>query len=1110
MARDLIPATPRGAGGGGGGKGGGGGSQRAPQEAPDSLISTQYARVLSVLCEGEIEGIVNGAQGIFLDDTPLVNPDGSWNFTGAAIDWRTGQAWQAPIPGFSAAESEQNIGVEVTNAAPVVRSSTNPNMTSVRVTLGFPQMTFTDQTTGDLLGTSVTIRIEIQSDGGGFSHIIDNVIEGKATSRYQRSYRISLARFGGAGHAYDVRVSRLTPDNQGAQIANSVQWETMTEIVDSELIYPYSALAGVQVDASTFRAIPKLSFDTRMLRIQIPSNYNPVTREYYGVWDGTFRVAFTDNPAWIFYDIAVTRRYGLGGYLNPQLMDKWTLYDISQYCDGLVPDGFGGQEPRYTCNVYIQERSDAIAVMQQFASIFNGMLFWSGGALTVAADRPADAVMAFTPANVIDGEFGYVGTPLNQRHTVALVTWNNPANRYEQEIEYVESDSESINQFGIREAEVLAFGCTSRGLAHRIGRGILLTEQMLSETVSFKTGVNAAFLRPGDVFTTTDPTRAGARNGGRILGGDASTVFLDAPVTLTAGASYRLSVMLPDGRLETRDVALNLAGETSQITVTAAFSLPVSRMGVWSLWASNMQSELWRCLSLAEDEEGNIQINGVMYNASKFDAIEQGLALEIPDTSIIDPFNIAPPSELNLTESLYQISPVIIGARVTFSWLAPVGAVRFQVAYQSATGSPVVEETGMNSIDVQPVTPGQWFFTVWAVNSLGIMSRPASIQRELFGLNRPPQDVQQFQLDIINDSANLTWQLATDLDVLVGGQIIIRYSPRMTSLVTWEEASEIARFAGSQSNGFVPLMKGVYLAKFENSSGWLSATGAIIVSTVGPLRDMNVVAELPQQPDFPGEHVNTVVRYGVLYVQTTPEGMSVSTDAEYYFDQVVDMGKVYTVYCKAWLDGAVYDLFDDVDTWPDWDARPDVDGTKINEGGAIIQAQITNVNPLTATDDDWSPWLRLVAADLTFRAVRFRLMIRLDDTTHGMGIFELAVSVDVPDRVESANNTPIPVSGYDVRFAVPFKTVPAIAIIAQDLQTGDRWDITNQNASGFHIAFRNSAGAYVAKTCDWIARGYGYEHEDLEGIGWLNLHLGGDQSLLEQRRVLLASQARKG
>lgn len=1100
MKRDLIPVAvpPRGAGGGGGGKGGGG-SQRAPQEAPDSLISTQYARVLCVLCEGEIDSIVNGAQGIFLDDTPLANPDGSWNFTGAGVEWRTGRAWQAPIPGFSAAESEQNVGVEVRNAAPVVRTITNPNMSSVRVTLGFPQMTFTDNETGDLLGTSVVIRIEIQADGAGFHEIITDTIEGKSTSRYQRSYRIRLARFGGAGPQYDIRVSRLTPDDQGAQVANTVQWETFTEIVDSELIYPYSALAGVQVDAATFRSIPNVSFDTRMTCVAVPSNYDPETRQYHGVWDGTFRQAWTDNPAWIFYDLAVTRRYGLGEYLNPTLLDRWTLYDLGMYCDGMVPDGFGGLEPRYTCNVYIQEREEAIRVLQQFASIFNGMIFWSGGALTVSADRPADPVMTFAPANVIDGEFGYVGTPLLQRHTCALVTWNNPNHKFEQEIEYVE-DAESIALYGLREAEILAFGCTSRGQAHRVGRWYLLTEQFLSETISFRTGINGAFIRPGDVFTTTDPTRAGVRNGGRVLGGDTVTVHLDAAVTLMAGIGYRLSVMLPDGRLETRDVAVALVGETNVLQVAAPFSLPVSRMGMWALSGSNVQTELWRCLSVAEDDDGNLQINGVMYNESKFAAIEHGLNLELPDTSIINPFHVGPCTELNLTESLFQISPVVVGARVTFSWLAPIGGVRFIVSYQMEHGSPVTVETNMPSIDVQPTQEGVWFFTVWAVNSLGIESVPASIRRELVALNRPPQDVADFQLDVYDDGAQLRWRPATDLDVIVGGQMIVRYSSRMTTEVRWEEASEIQRFAGGSSNGFVPLMKGAYLAKFMNSSGRISQNPTYVISTTGPLRDYNVVAEMPQQPDFEGEHVNTYSAYGVLYIARDGDGFAVSTSAAYYFaPAVLDMGKVYTVRCEARLEGAVFNLFDDVDKWPDFDLRPDVDGDQVDEGGGMVLAQMTNVDPAIAEDEDWSPWARLVVADLTFRAVRFCLVMNVPDTTIGMGIYELSASVDVPDRIESQNNVQIDAASTYLRFAVPFKDTPAISIIAQGLQTGDRWDIYDQSPGGFRIRFYNAAGTPVAKTCDWIARGYGYEHTELEGVGYADLVRG---AVSPARRVI--------
>jgi predicted phage tail protein len=436
--RDLVPIAGA---GGGGGKGGGGGS-RSPVEAPDSLRSTQYARVINLICEGEVEGIVGDAAGIYVDDTPLANPDGSWNFIGAGIEWRYGTATQAPINGFSATESESSVGVTVTVDAPVIRSVSNPNLNAVRVTLGFPALSNTDTTTGDVTGVSVQLALDVQKNGGGFQQVYVDTVTGKTSSRYQRSYRISLARFGAVGGTYDIRVRRLTPDSTTQYLANAFQWETMTEIVDSNLMYPYSAIVGVQVDASTFRQIPKLSFDIKMRRVQVPSNYDPVARNYSGTWDGTFRIAWSDNPAWILYDLATTERFGLGGYITPAMIDKWTLYAIAQYCDGQVSDGMGGYEPRYTCSIYLQTREDAITLLQQIAAIFNGMIFWSGGMLTVSADMPADPVMEYTAANVIDGIFVYQGTPLNQRHTVALVTWNNRANRCQQEIEYVEDRDE--------------------------------------------------------------------------------------------------------------------------------------------------------------------------------------------------------------------------------------------------------------------------------------------------------------------------------------------------------------------------------------------------------------------------------------------------------------------------------------------------------------------------------------------------------------------------------------------------------------------------------------------------------------------------------------------
>jgi predicted phage tail protein len=1096
------PLPVAGAGGSGGGKGGGGGSANAPVEAPDSLRSIQYARVINLVCEGEVEAIT--AQSIYVDDTPLANPDGSWNFSGAAIDWRTGTASQSPITGFSATESETTVGVVVTAAAPVVRSVTNPNMTSFRITLGFPALTTQNPTTGDLTGATVQLGIDVQRNGGGFQRLYTDTVNGKTTSRYQRSYRIDLAtRFGTVGGTFDFRVLRITPDSTTVTVVNAFQWETMTEIVDSQLQYPYSAIVGVQIDATLFKSIPKLSFDLKMRRIQVPSNYDPATRAYSGVWDGTFKIAWSDNPAWITYDLATTERFGLGGYIPAALIDKWTLYSIAQYCDGTVPDGFGGYEPRYTCNVYIQARAEAISLLQQFASIFNGALFWSAGTLSFAADMPGDVSVVYAPANVIDGVFSYVGTPLNQRHTTALVTWNDPTLKYEQAIEYVE-DTDAIALWGIRPLEIQAFGCTSRGQAHRIGKWALLTERLLSETITFATGINAAFARPGDIFGTTDPVRAGLRMGGRVTGGSASLVQVDAPVTVTGGVSYTISVFLSNGTFETRSAAPAQPGTTTSFTVSPAFSVPVVRGNVWSLSAANyLENELWRCIGASEGDDGNITVSGIAYRPDKFAAIENGLQLQPRPTSIIDPFNIDPCTELSVKESKYAISPVVVGARATFSWLAPLGAVRYTVIYTTNDGTVVTTDSNMASIDVQPTAEGPWTFTVFAYNAIGIRSAPATITVQLRALNMPPQDVDGFQLDIYNDSAQLTWLPATDLDVIVGGRMVVRFSTRLSTDVTWEETNIIGQFAGSQSNGFVPLMKGTYLGKFVNSSGIFSDNPAYIVSTTGPLRDYNVVADIAQQTAFAGVKDGLEVRIGVMYISQDPvTRLAVKLNPVYYFDRIVDLGKVYTCRCGSYMEGAMYGLLDDVDTWPDWDARLDVDGSKIDEGGALVMASVTNVDPTKATDADWAPYTRLVVSDLTFRAVRFKLQEQIKDNTTGIGIITLGVTVDVPDRIESRNNVPVAAGGANVTFTVPFKDAPAISIVAQGLQSGDKWAITNQSAYGFTIQFQNSAGTAIAKTCDWIARGYGYEHVDLDGIGYTALRTMDLDKLIAQRAAI--------
>ncbi|TCK37965.1 putative tail protein [Paraburkholderia sp. BL8N3] len=714
---------------------------------------------------------------------------------------------------------------------------------------------------------------------------------------------------------------------------------------------------------------------------------------------------------------------------------------------------------------------------------------------------PTDVSVVYSPANILDGVFSYAGTPLNQRHTTALVTWNDPANQCKQAIEYVE-DVDGINLWGLRELQIQAFGCTSRGLAHRIGSWALLSERLLGETITFKTGINASFSRPGDVFATTDPTRAGLRMGGRVLDATASLVHLDAPITLASTIGATLSVMLPDGRFEVRTIT-SPAGETDTIAVTPAFSMAPVRGCVWSYQSSVLQNELWRCIGVSEDDDGNLELTGVAYRPDKFAAIEYGLQLQPIPTSIIDPFNIGPCTELQVTESKYQISPVVVGARATFSWLAPLGAVRFLVVYQQGSDSPVSIESGMPSIDVQPTEEGTWTFTVIAVNAIGIRSAPATITVQLNALNMPPQNVLGFQLDIYNDAAQLSWRPATDLDVIVGGQVQIRYSSRMTTAVTWEETQPIAQFAGSQSNGFVPLMKGTYLAKFVNSSGAFSPSAAYVISTTGPLRDYNLVLDMAQDPAFAGTKNGMTVRTGVLYIAQNADGTAVTTTPSYLFSPAyVDLAKVYTIRCSAYMDGAMYSLLDDVDKWPDFDARPDVDGSKIDEGGAMVMVSTTNVAPATAVEADWSAYKRLVVSDLTFRAARFMLQEVVPDNTTGIGIIDLGVKVDVPDRIESRNNVPVAAAGTTIKFTVPFKDAPAISIIAQGLASGDKWAITAQSATGFTIQFQNSGGTGIAKTCDWIARGYGYEHTVLLGLGQRELESADLDLLIAQRGAI--------
>jgi predicted phage tail protein len=986
-------------GAGGGGKDGSG-SGRTPIESPDSLRSRQYARVLDLVSEGEIVGLVDGLKSVYLDNTPIENADGSFNFAGVIMASRTGTQSQDYIAGFGAVESEAAVSVAVEYATPVVRSIANPNANAIRVTLSVPTLSLQNSTNGDLGGTSVDIAIDLQTAGGGYVEQIADTISGKTTSKYQRAYRIQLT---GSG-PWDLRVRRLTVDSTSSTLQNATYWDSYTEIIDAKLRYPNSAMVGLSIDAERFNAIPTRGFEILGMKIRVPSNYDPETRAYTGAWDGTFTTAWTNNPAWCFYDLLTNERYGLGSYISTAQVDKWALYEIAQHCDELVPDGYGGMEPRFTCSLYLQSREEAYKVINDMAAIFCGIAYWGAGTIIAVQDAPADPVALFTPANVVDGAFNYSGSSVKQRHTVALVSWNDPADRYKQKIEYVE-DQEGIALFGIVQTEVVALGCTSRGQAHRYGRRILYTERMETETVSFKAGLDGLAVAPGEVIQTSDPVRAGVRLGGRLLAATDTEVTLDADVELDPAATYTLWAVLPDGTVQSRAVTTS-ASTTATLQVSPAFDTAPQALAMWVLAASNLAPETWRVISIAEADGTNAEITALKYSPNKYAEIEQGVILEALPTSALSATQSAPAGFV-ISEELYLVTPSVVGARITASWAG--NAPRYELQYRIAGGNWATAYTNTPSVDIQPVEAGNYEFQLTAISTLGRPSIPVSVTKEIYGKTAAPLPVDGFVITKVGGVAIAVWALVADLDVRIGGRIVIRHSPMVTG-ATWQDGVVLEEFAGDAVTGLLPLITGTYMIKAKDSSRIYSLTSSSFIATEGMVTGFNTVATSTQAPGFIGAKdgvsvIDEALRIdGTLLISemtglisTWPRISSlggIRSAGVYEFDDVMDLGTVETRRFEADLSCLSVDTGDLISfrgLISEWDS---ISGAVVNDCDATLFASTTDDDP--SGSPIWSEWTPYFVGDFTCRAIKHKLLLNSGSTTHNIQISNLTVHAKVP------------------------------------------------------------------------------------------------------------------
>jgi predicted phage tail protein len=845
-------------GAGGGGKAGGGGRQA--QEDADSLRSKQFATVVDVISEGEIEGLVDGLKSVYLNNTPLQNSNGTFNFKAVESYISHGGATlptYAGMPGYfrsGGVKATTSVNTKVSFGTPVTRSITNPEVDWAEITVGIPALSVQDMSTGDIRGTKVEFAIQMQNNGGGFlnqpiatrwipvtdlsggiylsgdasalsvrvlqvtdtsgydysvqyrklgttpwinmpekyrsgneltpevgfeiegleqsqyqvrlnniggqaidilsvssySVVAFDTIEGKCTTRYQRTYKIALP---GSG-PWDLRVIRQTEDAPNSATRNDTYWDLMTECVDVKLSYPNTAAVLLTLDAEHFSSIPTRGYDIRGLRVLVPVNYNPLTRAYSGTWNGTFKLAWTDNPAWCFYDMVTNKRYGLGEYLDVAQADKWALYQIGRYCDEIVPDGFGGTEPRFTCNLFLQTREAAFKVINSMANIFRGMAYWAGGQIVPSQDSPSDPVALFTAANVIDGLFTYQGADRRARHTVVLVSWNDPADLYRQKIEYIQ-DEAAVRRWGVVETEILAVGCTSRGQAHRLGKWLLYTEQNESETIVFSAGMDAALCAPGEIIKVQDSSRAGVRMGGRLAAGTTvSQLMLDAPMTITVGNSYEVSVMLPTGLIETRSIG-NGPGTTSTINlITPLSSVPVEG-AMWVISASNLAPELWRVLGTVETDPNTVSITAIYHDPGKYDFVEQDIVLEYIPTSAIPtrPGQVINPRSAS---QLFSLNDGASSVRISVNWTAPETAASYVIAWRRESENYKSAETTTPSFEIDNVAAGTFQIRITARNSLGVSGETVSMVHVVEASGTSP--------DVLNLRLNPTF-LGRDLNV---------------------------------------------------------------------------------------------------------------------------------------------------------------------------------------------------------------------------------------------------------------------------------------------------------------------------------------------------------
>ncbi len=1100
-----------------------------PYRAPDTLNSRQFASIQDLISEGEIEGFATPSKAgltkgttaynnaalkdVFLNDTPILNSTASntnpqtadFNFQSVGFTPRFGTSNQSHIPGIESSQSTTAVGVTVTNSSPVTRQITNTNVDAVKVTVTFPQLQkATDE--GDLLGSSVDLKVQVQYNSGGFSDIISDTITGRSADAYQKEYRVNIT----GAFPVDIRVVRVTADSTSVQLVDAFTWTSIGEIVDDKQTYLNSAYTNLRIDSEQFNSIPKRAFRVRGVKVRIPgagasSSGTPTVDLQTGriiypsgyIFNGTMGAAqWCSCPALILLDLLTTERYGFGTHITDSNLDLFSFVAASRYANELVSDGSGGQEARFSCNVNIQGSKEAYTLINELAGVMRCFPIWSEGSVTITQDKPTDPSYLFSLANVGEGGFSYSGSSLKQRHSVISVSYFNMNSR---EIDYeVVEDTAAQAKLGIVKKDVKAFACTSRGQAQRLGKAILFSEQNESEVISFTTSIDAgAVVRPGSVISVNDPVRSVERRSGRIKFATTTQIIVDNVKDLStfSGTNQKCSVMLPDGTLETKNIS-SVDQFSSEINLSSALSQTPNVNSIWLIQSDSLQAQTFRVISVEEQDGINYAITALTYIDGKYANIESGISLPARNISLLnEPKN--PPSNLQASERVVVINALAV-TKLILSWVSVTGVSQYLVQYRFNNTNWVNTIVFRPDFELTGTQAGAYEFKVYSYNAaLKLSATSSDLTFNAVGKTDPPGNVQNLSMEpITNKLVRLRWTKAVDPDVLHGGRVYVRHSNLTDGSGTFQNSVDlVTALAGNTTDVVVPSLEGEYILKFQDDQGNFSTGEASVIQDLPDLIDSQVILQDREDldsPPFQGVDTNTTFNTSTSALQLT--NPATNATGEYAFKDVLDLGAVFSLDLRRVIRSVGFVIGTDIETiipsgsfWDDYAINGNFDGAAADE--ANTQIQVATSQTASGTFGGFNNF-----ANGTFKGRRFKFKLILETTnvSQNMNVQQAGYTAEFQSRTEqnyqaggSTSTAPQQsgTSAKTVSFGTPFFVgtsslgganafLPSVGITIQNAQSGDFFTVTNVSGTGFTVSIKNGS-SFVDRTFTFQAVGYG-------------------------------------